>query len=108
MDGINLTLLLLLLAFVFSLGFGLGTAYQERRAFHRAGPATPGPGDEEMLIFDRVTLGLSQLPPIEEPKALDAAQTDVMRHVGDQYGLSATEVERIYRRVWHWKHGAAA
>lgn len=106
MSDINLILLFLLLVCIFSLGFGLGMVYQERRASRLAGPV-PEPGDEEMLIFDRVTLGLSKLPNIEEPKALDAAQTDVMRQVGEQYGLSATEVERIYRRVWHWKHSAA-
>ena len=107
MDGINLILAFLLLVAVFGLGFGLGMAYQERRVSRQAGPAAPEPGDEEMLIFDRVTLGLSKLPNIEEPEALDAAQTDVMRQVGAQYDLSAAEVERIYRRVWHWKHGAA-
>lgn len=107
MDGLNLILLLLLLACVFGLGFGLGMAYQERRASRQEGRPVPDPGDEEMLIFDRVTLGLSRLPNIEEPQALDAAQTEVMREVGQHYGLSAAEVERIYRRVWHWKHGAA-
>ena len=107
MDGINLILGLLLLVCVLGLGFGLGMAYQERRASRQAGRAAPEPGDEEMLIFDRVTFGLSKLPHVEDPNALNAAQTDVMRQVGEQYGLSATEVERIYRRVWHWKHGAA-
>jgi hypothetical protein len=107
-SALNLTLLFLLVVCVFVLGFGLGMAYQERHAARQARPAPPEPGDEEMLIFDRVTLGLSKLPDIQETKALDAAQTEVMRHVGEQYGLSAAEVERVYRRVWHWKHGAAA
>jgi hypothetical protein len=108
MNGVNLILPFLLLVCIFGLGFGLGMAYQESRASRQAGPAVPEPGDEEMLIFDRVTLGLSKLPNnIEEPKALDAAQTDVMHQVGEQYGLSAAKVEKIYRRVWHWKHGAA-
>ena len=105
MDGINLILLVFLLVCLFGLGFGLGMAYQERRASRQEGRAVPEPGDEEILIFDRVTLGLSRLPSIEEPKALDAAQTEVMREVGQQYGLSAAEVERIYRRIWNWKHG---
>ncbi|MFQ5801988.1 MAG: hypothetical protein ACE5JQ_03710 [Candidatus Methylomirabilales bacterium] len=106
MDGLNLILLFLLLLCIFCLGFGLGIAYQERRASRQSGPAFLEPGDEEVLIFDRVTFGLSRLPHIEDAKALEDAQTKVMREVGEQYGLSAAAVEAAYRRVWHRKHGA--
>ena len=108
MDGINLILLVLLLLCVFCLGYGLGLAYHEKQAFRQEVRGTPEPGDEEIMIFDRVTFGLSRLPNIEEPKALEGAQAGVMHQVAQQYGLNAAAVEAIYRRVWHRKHGAPA
>ncbi len=100
----NVLLFLLLLVFVFCLGVGLGMGYREIYPFLADHPAAPEPGDEEFMIFDRVTFALSQLPSIEEPKALQAAQAEVMRGVGEQYALRREEVEAIYLRVWNWKH----
>ncbi len=108
MDSINLILLVLLLLCVFCLGCGLGMASQERHARRQKLPGTPEPGDEEIMIFDRVTFGLSRLPPIEEPQALEKAQTDVMCHIAQEYGLTTATVEAIYRRVWHRTHVASA
>ena len=96
-------ILLLLMVFIFCLGFGLGMLYREIYPLfqrHR-----PEPRDEEIMIFDRVSDALSQLPPIEEAKAFEAAQAAVMRSVGERYALRADEVGAIYRRVWQWKHG---
>ncbi len=57
-------LLTLLLAFsAFCLGFGLGMGYREAQSLP---PAGPEPGDEEFLVFDRVTTALSELPPMED------------------------------------------
>lgn len=50
-----------------------------------------------------MSAGLSQLPRVEDPKALQEAQAEVMRKVGEQTNLSGTEVESIYWRVWRWK-----
>ena len=83
-------------------------AYQEKYRSGQALLATPEPGDDEILIVDRVTLGLSRLPNIEEAKAFADAQTEVMREVREQYDLNAAAVDAIYRRVWHKKHGAQA
>lgn len=83
-------------------------AYQEKYGSRQALSATPEPGDDEILIFDRVTFGLSRLPHIEEATAFEDAQNEVMREVGEQYGLSAAAVDATYRRVWHKKHGAQA
>ncbi len=104
----NFLLLVLLLVCIFCLGFGLGMAYQEKHRSRQALSATPEPGDDEVLIFDRVTFGLSRLPNIEEAKAFEDPQTEVMREVGEQYGLSGAAVAAIYRRVWHKKYGAQA
>jgi hypothetical protein len=82
--------------------------YQEKCRSGQALLATPEPGDDEIVIFDRVTFGLSRLPNIEEAKAFADAQTEVMREVTEQYDLSAAAVDAIYRRVWHKKHGAQA
>lgn len=104
----NFLLLVLLLACIFCLGFGLGMAYQEKYRSRQALSATPEPGDDEILIFDRVTFELSRLPHIEDAKAFEDAQTEVMREVGEEYGLSAAAVDAIYRRVWHKQYGAQA
>lgn len=100
-----LVLALLLVVFVFCLGFGLGMGYREKYPLLPDHPVIPAPADEEIMIFERVTFALSQLPSIEEPKALHASHDEVMRSVGEQYGLRSDEVEAIYRRVWNWRHG---
>lgn len=103
--GETLAILLLLMVFIFCLGFGLGMLYREVYPLFQRRHAPVEPKDEEIMIFDRVSDELSQLPQIEEPKALEAAQAEVMRSVGERYALRAEEVETIYQRVWQWKHG---
>lgn len=100
-----LLLLLLLAVSVFCIAWGLWIGYRDRHAVRPAEAAVPTPPDEDVLIFDRVTLGLTGLPRLNDPKALQAAEAEVMQQVGEQYGLSSAEVEAIYRRVWQWKHG---
>ncbi|MFQ5847105.1 MAG: hypothetical protein ACE5IQ_05445 [Candidatus Methylomirabilales bacterium] len=105
MDTMNLLLLLLFSLSVACLIYGLWIGYQDLRRVPPDEAAGAAPLDEELLIFDRVTLGLSQLPRIDEPRALQAAQAEVMQNVGTEYGLTPTEVETIYWRIYRWKHG---
>ena len=101
----TLAILILLVVFIFCIGFGLGMVYREVYPLFQRRHATTEPGDEEIMIFDRVTEALSKLPQIEEPNALEAAQAEAMRSVGERYALRVEEVDAIYRRVWQRKHG---
>ena len=94
--------MLILVISTFCLGFGLGMGYREVHPIRQAGPE---PGDEELLVFDRVSTALSELPPIENERALQATEVEVMQRIGNRYGLGLEEVQAIYRKVWRWKYG---
>lgn len=98
----DLLLILILIISAFCLGCGLGMGYREAQSIR---PAGPEPGDEELLIFDRVSTALSELPPMEDKRALQDAEAEVMRRIGNRYGLGSEEVQAIYRKVWRWKSG---
>ncbi|MCH7896683.1 MAG: hypothetical protein IH782_07300 [candidate division NC10 bacterium] len=100
-----LLLLLLLAVSVFCIAWGLWRGYRDRHAVRPDEAAVPTPPDEDVLIFDRVTDGLSQIPNPDDPRALWAAHKEVMQSVGEQYGLKSAQVGVIYWRVWQWKHG---
>lgn len=104
----DLFILILFAVSLVSLACGLWRAYRDMyRVPVDAGPvpAPPTPPDEDMLIFDRVTAALAKRPRMTDPRAVQAVEAEVMREVGEQYGLSAADVETIYRRVWQWRHG---
>ncbi|MFQ5840497.1 MAG: hypothetical protein ACE5HK_07230 [Candidatus Methylomirabilales bacterium] len=108
-------LFVLLLCFTFILGLGLGMAVAEMRRGRisstppsgrdaaRAGLGTPEPADDELLLFDRVTAGLSALPLVEDPARYPEAEERVMAEVAARYGLTPAEVQQIYRRVRAFK-----
>jgi len=98
----DLLLVFILVISAFCLGFGLGMGYRETQSLPQAGPE---PGNEELLVFDRVTTALSELPPMEDKRALQEAEAEVMQRIGDRYGLGPDEVQAIYRKVWRWKYG---
>lgn len=93
---------------VVCLACGLWLAYRDLyrgRPSAPPGPAPPTPSDEDVLIFDRVTAGIAELPRIADPRALQAAEAEVMERVAEQYGMRPEEVETIYRRIWQLRHG---
>ncbi|HET7852947.1 MAG TPA: hypothetical protein VFM04_00605 [Candidatus Methylomirabilis sp.] len=97
-------LLLLFAVSLFSVGYGLWIGYRDRHLAPAYEPVVPSLPDEDLLIFDRVTAELSALPPLNNLRAMEAARADVMQKVGEQYGLSPTQVETIYWRVWRSIH----
>jgi hypothetical protein len=101
----DLLVLFLLGASVLCLVCGLWIGYRDRARGRQTREAVSTPPDEEILIFDRVTEGLSQIPGLDDPGALWAAKKEVIQRVADQYGLKSADVGLIYRRVWQWKHG---
>ena len=101
---IDLLLFFLVSVSVFSLGCGLWIGYRDLTSTRPSEGAASTPPDEDVMIFDRVTEGLAQLPSLNDPGALWAAQKDVKQRVGEQYGLKSAEVGIIYWRVWHWKN----
>ncbi|HZX61377.1 MAG TPA: hypothetical protein VFF51_06505 [Candidatus Methylomirabilis sp.] len=101
----HIALLLLLVLSVTCVVYGLWLGYRGQSPGQANDGGDTNLLDEELQIFDKVSAGLSQLPRVEDPKALQEAQAEVMRKVGEQSNLSATEVESIYWRVWRWKRG---
>jgi len=103
----DLVILSLLGVSVLCLVCGLWRGYRDRTAARRMhqGVSTTPP-DEEILIFDRVTERLSELPALGDPGTLWAAHKEVMQRVGQEYGLKSSDVGLIYWRVWRWKHGS--
>ena len=104
----DLLILILIAVSLVSLACGLWLAYRDLyrvREDARPVPAPPTPPDEDILIFDRVTAALGKRPRMTDPRAVQAVEAEVMQEVGEQYGLSAADVETIYRRIWQWRHG---
>lgn len=99
----NLLVLALLCLSVLCVVCGLWVGYRGRQRRE----AVSAPPDEEILIFDRVTEGLSMIPDLSDPAAVWTAHKEVMQRVGEQYGLKSAEVGTIYWRIWRWKHGPA-
>ncbi len=97
-------LFLLLAVSLFSVAYGLWIGYRDRQPAHSSEAVTPALPDEDMLIFDRVTSGISELPRLNDPKAFQAALAGVMQEVGEQYGLSSLDVEKIYWRARRSTH----
>lgn len=97
-------LALLFAVSLFSVGYGLWIGYRDRHLGSAYEPVVPSLPDEELLIFDRVTAELSALPPLNDLRAMETARAEAMQKVGEQYGLSPTQVETIYRRVWRSIH----
>lgn len=97
-------LLLLLAVSLFSVAYGLWIGYRDRQLAHSSEPVMPTLADEDILIFDRVTAGLSKLPRLNDLQATEAARAEVMQKVGEQYGLSSGQVEAIYWQVWRSLH----
>ncbi len=102
----NLAILGLLGVSLLCLVCGLWIGYRDRRRGRQRRKVVL-PTDEEILIFDRVTEGLSQIPTLDNPGALWSAKKEVMERVGEQYGLKSGEVGVIYWRVWRWRHESA-
>ncbi len=107
LNSTSVLILLLLAVSGFCLVYGFWVGRRDRSAARQAREAFSAPPDEEILIFERVTDELSQLPHLEAPGVLWTAQKNVMRRVGEHYGVKPAEVGIIYWRVWLWKHGAA-
>lgn len=101
----NDLVLLLLAVSVFSMGYGLWIGYRDLNPGRPAEVVVSAVPDEELLIFDRVTSGLSVLPRVNDLRTMEAARAGVMAKVGEEYGLGSTEVEKIYWRVWRSTHG---
>lgn len=97
-------LFLLLAVSLFSVGYGLWIGYRDRQSVHSSEAVVSAPPDEDLLIFDRVTSGISELPRLNDPKAFQAALAGVMQEVGEQYGLSSLDVEKIYWRARRSTH----
>ena len=97
-------LVLLFAVSLFSVGYGLWIGYRDRHLVPASETVVSPLPDEDLLIFDRVTAELSALPPLNNLRAMEAARADVMQKVGEQYGLSPTQVETIYWRVWRSIH----
>src|SRR3970282_57906 len=94
-------LFLLLAVSLFSVAYGLWIGYRDRQPAHSSDGVVPALPDEDMLIFDRVTAGLSGLPRLNDLRAMEAARAEVMQKVGEQYGLSSGQGEAIYwRGLW--------
>ena len=97
-------LFLLLAVSLFSVAYGLWIGYRGRQPAHSSEAVVSPLPDEDLLIFDRVTSGISELPRLNDPKAFQAALAGVMQKVGEQYGLSSLDVEKIYWRARRSTH----
>ena len=97
-------LFLLFAVSLFSVAYGLWIGYRDRQPAHSSEAVVSALPDEDLLIFDRVTAGLSELPRLNDLRAMEAARAEVMQQVGEQYGLSSGQVEGIYWRVWRFTH----
>lgn len=89
----------------------LARAATERWGAARAvagGPGEePAPADDEVMIFDRVSLGISKLPLFASHNEYEVAERGVMASVAQRYGLSPEQVAETYSKVhaWKWRHG---
>lgn len=90
----------------------LAHAATERwEAARAAAGSLPGkdaaPSDEEVMIFDRVSLGISKLPLFASHREYEVAERGVMGSVAQRYGLTAEQVAETYRKVhaWKWRQG---
>lgn len=90
----------------------LALAATERwEAARAAAGSHPGkdaaPTDEEVMLFDRVSLGISKLPLFASHRQYEVAERGVMASVAERYGLTAEQVAEIYRKVhaWKWRQG---
>ena len=104
-------LFLLLAVSLFSVAYGLRIGYRDLYPDRPQQAAMPQLPDEELLIFDRVTSGLSEIPRLNDPKAFQVALAGVMQKVGEQYGLGSVDVEKIYwraRRSIHYPQRSSA
>ena len=97
-------LFLLLAVSLFSVACGPWIGYRDRQPAHSSEAVMPTLPDEDLLIFDRVTSGISELPRLNDPKAFQAALAGVIQEVGEQYGLSSLDVEKIYWRARRSTH----
>jgi hypothetical protein len=97
-------LLILVVGSVFCLGRGLWIGYRDLYPDRPPQSVMPQLPDEELLIFDRVTSRISELPRLNDPKAFQAALAGVMQEVGEEYGLSSLDVEKIYWRARRSTH----
>ena len=97
-------LFLLLAVSLFSVAYGLWIGYRDRQPAHSSEAVVSPLPDEDLLIFDRVTSGISELPRLNDPKAFQAALAGVMQKVGEDYGLSSLDVEKIYWRARRSTH----
>ncbi len=87
-------------------------ARADAEGWNAAGAAPGGPGkapapmDDEIMIFDRVSLGISKLPLFSSHKEFEVAERSVMVSVAERYGLSPEQVAETYRKVhaWNWRH----
>ncbi|HEV8663805.1 MAG TPA: hypothetical protein VGT06_11820 [Candidatus Methylomirabilis sp.] len=89
----------------------LARAATERWEAARGAAGPPGedppPADEEVMIFDRVSLGISKLPLFASHTEYEVAERGVMASVAKRYGLTSDQVAETYRKVhaWKWRHG---
>ncbi len=97
-------LVLLFAVSLFSVGYGLWIGYRDRHLAPAYEPVVSSLPDEDLLIFDRVTSGISEIPRLNDPKAFQAALAGVMQKVGEQYGLSPLDVDKIYWRARRSTH----
>ncbi|HEU5394306.1 MAG TPA: hypothetical protein VFV36_05835, partial [Candidatus Methylomirabilis sp.] len=94
-----------------SLADDLARAATERWEAARAATGAPGedpaPADDEVMIFDRVSLGISKLPLFASHTEYEVAERGVMASVAKRYGLTPEQVAETYRKVhaWKWRHG---
>lgn len=89
----------------------LARAATERWETARAAAGGPAgesaPTDDEVMIFDRVSLGISKLPLFASHREYEVAERGVMASVAERYGLTPEQVAQTYRKVhaWKWRHG---
>jgi len=63
------------------------------------------PTDDEVMIFDRVSLGISKLPLFPSHREYEVAERGVMASVAERYGLTPLQAAEMYRKVhaWRWR-----
>jgi hypothetical protein len=87
----------------------LAHAATERWETARAAAGGPAgesaPTDDEVMIFDRVSLGISKLPLFPSHREYEVAERGVMANVAERYGLTPVQAAEMYRKVhaWRWR-----
>jgi hypothetical protein len=61
------------------------------------------PTDDEVMIFDRVSLAISKLPLFPSHREYEVAERGVIASVAERYGLTAVQAAEMYRKVHAWK-----